>query len=461
MGDRITQNGANMKKNDVLELKIHDINNLGMGVAKAPCGMTVFVGGAVDGDTVIAKIIKVASDYCVARVEQIIEPSIHRIESDCPISKRCGGCVYRNITYEHEKELKQAYVRNVFKKAGVKDAIVMSVLSAGEQGYRNKVQYPFSKELDVGFYASHTHTVISGAHDCKLQNPAFEPIIDTVVEFVKDKKLTAYDESTGRGLLRHLFLRIGEKTGQIMVMLVINGEKLPFADEFCKILTKKHENIVSVMINVNKSRSNVILSRDVRVLWGKDHIEDELCGVRLKISALSFYQVNRAAAELLYRRAAELAGLKDGDRLLDLFCGVGSVGLSMKNIAKNETYANISLKGVEIIEDAVKAARENANLSGLEGEFVCSDANGEALDNCDIVVLDPPRKGVEKRLIQQLADKNINRIVYISCGPDTLARDCKAFLELGYSMSEVYLYDLFPRTGHVESVVCLTRRLDN
>ena len=450
-----------MKKNETLELKIHDINNLGAGVARAENGMTVFVNGAVDGDLVLAKIIKVASDYAVARVESVIAPSEHRTESDCPVSKRCGGCVYRNITYEHEKELKRRYVRHAFIKAGVSHAKVMSVTSDREYGYRNKVQYPFSSELDVGFFADHTHTVISGTHDCKLQNPAFVPIIDTVVDFVKEKKLSAYDEATGKGLLRHLFLRIGEKTGQIMVMLVINGDKLPFADEFCKILTKKHENVVSVMINVNKARTNVILSRDVRVLWGKDHIEDELFGVRLKISALSFYQVNRGAAELLYRKAASLADLKDGDRLLDLFCGVGSVGLSMKNIAKNEIGANISLKGVEIIEDAVKAARENAALSGLEGEFICSDANGEALENCDIVVLDPPRKGVEKRLIQQLSDKNINRIVYISCGPDTLARDCKAFLELGYSMSEVYLFDLFPRTGHVESVVSLTRRLDN
>lgn len=446
-----------MKKNDLLELKIHDINNLGVGVAKAENGMTVFVNGAVDGDVVSAKIIKVASDYAVARVESIITPSEHRIQSDCPVSKRCGGCVYRSITYEHEKELKQRYVRHAFIKAGVPDAKIMPVESDREAGYRNKVQYPFSSELDVGFYASHTHTVISGTHDCKLQNPAFEPIIDTVVDFVRAKKLTAYDESAGRGLLRHLFLRIGEKTGQIMVMLVINGEKLPFAGEFCEILTKKHENVVSVMINVNKARTNVILSPDVRVLWGKDHIEDELCGVRLKISALSFYQVNRGAAELLYRKAASLASLKDGDRLLDLFCGVGSVGLSMKNIAKKELLADISLKGVEIIPDAVKAAKENAKISGLEGEFVCSDANGEALDNCDVVVLDPPRKGVEKRLIHQLADKNINRIVYISCGPDTLARDCKEFLALGYEMSEVYLYDLFPKTGHVESVVSLTR----
>ncbi len=447
-----------MKKNDTLELKIHDLNNLGMGVAKAPNGMTVFVGGAVDGERVLAKIIKVASDYAVARVESVLEASKHRIQSSCPVSKRCGGCVYQNITYEHEKELKKRYVEHAFIKAGVNGATVMPVASANESGYRNKVQYPFSKDLDVGFYANHTHTVISGTHDCDLQDPAFKLVIDTVVQFVKEKNLTAYDEVTGRGLLRHLFLRIGEKTGQIMVMLVINGEKLPFADEFCKIVTQNHENVVSVMINVNKSRTNVILSNDSRVLFGQNYIEDELCGVRLKISALSFYQVNRDAAELLYKKATELADLKDGDRLLDLFCGVGSVGLSMKNIAKNELFADISLRGVEIIEDAVRAAKENAALSGLEGEFFCSDANGEALDNCDIVVLDPPRKGVERRLIEQIAEKNINRVVYISCGPDTLARDCKVFLELGYEMSEVYLYDLFPKTGHVESVVSLTKK---
>lgn len=446
-----------MKKNDVLELDIYDLNNLGMGVAKAKDGRVVFVAGAVDGDSARAKIIKVAADYAVARIEELLVASPHRVQSDCPVSKRCGGCVYRNITYAHEKELKERYVQGVFKKAGVSDARIMSVLSASQERYRNKVQYPFSKDLDVGFFANHTHTVIAGAHDCKLQNPAFEPIIDTVVEFVRAKKLSAYDEATKSGLLRHLFLRIGEKTGQIMVMLVINGDNLPFADEFCKILTKKHESVVSVMLNINKTHSNVILSSDCRVLFGRNYIEDELCGVKLRISALSFYQVNRAAAEMLYRAAAELAELKNGDRLLDLFCGVGSVGLAMKSIAKNELLADISLKGVEIIEDAVKAARENAILSGLDGEFVCSDANGAELENCDVVVLDPPRKGVEKRLIEQIAEKNVRRVVYISCGPDTLARDCRFFKDLGYKMSEVYLYDLFPRTGHVESVVSLVR----
>ena len=184
-----------MKKNETLELKIHDINNLGAGVARAENGMTVFVNGAVDGDLVLAKIIKVASDYAVARVESVIAPSEHRTESDCPVSKRCGGCVYRNITYEHEKELKRRYVRHAFIKAGVSHAKVMSVTSDREYGYRDKVQYPFSSELDVGFFADHTHTVISGTHDCKLQNPAFVPIIDTVVDFVKEKKLSAYDEA--------------------------------------------------------------------------------------------------------------------------------------------------------------------------------------------------------------------------------------------------------------------------
>ena len=448
----------NAKKNDIAKITITDINNLGCGVGRVD-GVVTFVSGACTGDELEVKIIKVASDYNVGKIEKIIKSSPYRIDPGCVSAKRCGGCVYRNISYTHEKDLKENYVRHVFKKAGIDDAVINKVLTASVENYRNKVQYPFSKELDVGFYANHTHTVISGTHDCRLQNPAFEPVIDTVVDFVKSKKLEPYDETTGKGLLRHLFLRIGEKTGQIMVMLVINGEKLSFADQLCKILTEKHKNVVSVMINVNKSRSNVILSHDCRTLLGKNYIEDELCGVKLKISALSFYQVNRSAAEMLYRKAAELADLQNGDRLLDLFCGVGSVGLSMKNIAKTEFSAEISLKGVEIIEDAVKAARENASLSGLDGEFICSDANGAELENCDIVVLDPPRKGVERRLIEQIAEKNVNRVVYISCGPDTLARDCKIFRELGYKMSEVWLYDLFPRTGHVESVVCLTRNL--
>ena len=447
-----------MKKNDIIELEVYDMTNLGVGVAKSDDGAVVFVNGAVDGDLVRAKIIKVASSYLVARTKEILKPSPYRVESGCAVSARCGGCAFRSISYDHEKELKKRSVEAFFKKVGIEDAKIMPVESAFQSGYRNKVQYPISEDLDVGFYAGHSHTVVTGTHSCDLQNPAFAPIIDTCVEFFKEKRYTAYNEVTGKGLLRHLFMRIGEKTGEIMVMVVTNGENFLHSEEFCKVITQKHENVVSIMQNVNTQRTNVILSDKCRVLFGRDYIVDELCGVKLRISALSFYQVNRSAAELLYRKAAELADFKDGDRLLDLFCGVGSVGLSMKNTAKTELSANISLKGVEIIEDAVKAARENAALSGVEAEFVCADANGEALEGCDIVVLDPPRKGVEKRLIQQLSDKNINRIVYISCGPDTLARDCKEFLELGYSMSEVYLYDLFPRTGHVESIVCLCKQ---
>lgn len=453
-----------LKKDTVIELDITDLNNLGNGVGRID-GKVVFVRGAVSGDRVRAKIIKVNKSFSVARLEEIIKPSSDREDGFCDMPLSCGGCVYRHIKYERELELKHNYVKNAFIKAGIPDANVLPVISAGREcGYRNKGQYPLTKikgKTVAGFYAAKTHNVVP-AEDCAIQNPVFSPILRTVCELADEQGWSVYNEETQSGLLRHIYLRIGEKTGEVMLCLVINGSSLSGSDALVKRVTEKFDNVVSIMLNFNSEDTNVVLGKEYRTLYGKSGIEDELCGLRFFISPASFYQVNRDGAEILYSKARELADLKGGELIADLYCGTGTIGLSMaKNVKK--------LVGVEIVESAVECAKENAKRNGIENaEFICADASDKdillsALGGCvpDVVVIDPPRKGSTERLVDTLAELSVNRIVYISCSPDTLARDAVYFLKNGYLMGSVQPVDMFPRSGHVESVVCFKRRLNN
>ena len=450
-----------MKKEQLIELDIHDLNNLGCGVGRYE-GQVVFVSGAVRGDRVRAKIIKVNKSFAVARLEEVLSPSPVRIDKDaCHAPLSCGGCVYRHITYEEELKLKSEYVQNAFRKAGLPHVRVTPTLSTGKvYGYRNKAQYPVSATkngLRAGFFARKSHNMIP-AEGCAIQNPAFAPIVDLVCRFGTDNGWSAYDEETGKGLLRHIYMRIGEKTGELMLCLVINGDSLPNVDKFCQQVSESFPQVVSLLINKNKKNTNVVLGDEYTTLLGKDYIEDELCGLRFKISPQSFYQVNRDGAELLYRLAKERADLTEGDTLMDLYCGTGTIGLSMADKAGR-------LIGIEIVESAVECARENARVGGVENaEFFASDASDRQVilsaaggKRPDVVVIDPPRKGSTRELAETLASLEIPRIVYVSCDPDTLARDCVWFEELGYSIGDVTPVDMFPRTGHVESVVCLKR----
>ena len=450
-----------MTKDQIIELEITDLNNLGNGVGRLD-GQVVFVRGAVSGDFVRAKVIKVNKSFAVAKLMQVITPSPDRIEDFCPSPLSCGGCVYRHISYERELELKRGYVKNEFVKAGLPEVNVLAVCSSGSvRGYRNKAQYPVAKGksgIYAGFYASKTHNVIP-AEECAIQNSEFAPILRFVCEFADKNGWSVYDEESGRGLLRHIYLRVGEKTGQIMLCLVINGDKLPGEEKLAEAICEKFPAIVSLMINENKENTNVVLGERYRTLKGKSGIEDELCGLKFFISPASFYQVNRDGAELLYTKAAELCELEGGEVLMDLYCGTGTIGLSMARYVK-------ALRGIEIVESAVECARENAERNGvLNAEFFCADAGDK--DNIlaaaggtrpDVVVIDPPRKGSTRELVDCLADLGVPRIVYVSCGADTLARDCKWFSERGYTIGDVQPVDMFPRTGHVESVVCLTRK---
>ena len=467
---RMTNIMYNAKKNDIVELNITDLNNLGAGVSHLEDGRVVFVRGAVTGDRIKAKIIKVNTNFAVARLEEIIDASEFRDnECFCGVSESCGGCVYRHITYGHEKELKKSYVKHAFIKAGLPDVIINDLHSTNEtKSYRNKAQYPFAmtkQGIVAGFYASKTHNVVS-AFDCALQPKVFGEILRAVCDFANEKKLSVYNEESGKGLLRHLYLRYGKNTGEIMLCIVLNGEKMPCESDFIKTILTDFPCVKSIQINVNTKNTNVVLGNTYRTLYGERYIEDVLCGVKFRITPESFYQVNHDGAELLYSLAAQKAteGFDKKISLVDMYCGTGTIGLSMADRVSE-------LVGVEIVEGAVECANINAKINSFENaKFYAGDAKDiESLFasveaqhgalNPDVVILDPPRKGCTPEVIEFLCRSNINRIVYVSCDADTLARDCKMFSDCGYTIGDVDPVDMFPRTGHVESVVCLTRKI--
>ncbi len=458
-----------IKKNDIIKLEITSITNLGFGVGRNE-GLVIFVSGAVTGDEVNARIIKTSSSYAVGRVENFIKKSPIRDENRCYVNA-CTSCAYKKISYEHEKEIKRNDVQEAFVKAGLSDAVITKlVASPSVNEYRNKAQYPISKDKNgdyvIGFYAPKSHRVTE-ARDCPLAPKIFADVINHLADFFKKHDISVYDEEKNAGLLRHIYLRRGELTDEILLTLVINGTALPHSNELVNSINKQFTNIVGILLNTNKDKTNVILGNKFITLYGRDYIYDILGGVKLKITAPSFYQVNHDAAELLYAKAKELAAPTKNDTLLDLYCGAGSIGLSMANEVGE-------LIGIEIIESAVLCARENAENANLtNAKFYTGDASNteKLLDNAErelgkqikptIVVLDPPRAGCDERLINYVASLSPKRIVYISCNPTTLARDAARFKALGYSCGEVTPFDLFPATGHVESVVSLTRGLDN
>lgn len=458
-------------------LEITDLNNLGSGVGRLPDGVVCFVRGAVTGDTVKVKIIKRTTSFTVGRLEEIVSPSPLRDKDIfCSAPEACGGCVYRHLAYEHELNSKHQRVIQAFRKAGLSDVTVLPPLfvkdeegNAITKGYRNKGMYPVKmgkNGMEAGFFAAKSHKVIP-AKECALQPPAFGEVVRFVCEFCNEHKITAYDEISGKGTLRHIYLRTAGD-GTMMVCLVINAKELPGGKKVTAALVDGlldvFPRVVSVQLNINKENTNVVLGDEFITLYGTEYIEDTLCGKRFRISGGSFYQVNRAAAELLYRTAMTMADLKGDEHLLDLYCGAGTIGLSMSDGVCDVT-------GIEIVPDAVVCAKENAALNGLDPDrarFFCGDASdaGKFLaaieengaPSPDLVVIDPPRKGTTRELIAEIARRQITRVVYVSCDPETLARDCAVFREFGYEIGEVQPVDLFPRTGHVENVVCLTRK---
>lgn len=453
-----------LSKNSVHEVDVSDMNFLGFGVAKVD-GIAVFISGAVTGDRCRIKIIKTAKSYAIARVEAILSPSAHRIDEGCPVAAACGGCAFRAVEYTYEKAQKEAFVRQSFIKQGLRDVTVAPLTHASLAHYRNKGQYPVRKtasgDIAIGFFAAKSHRVLD-CIDCDLQNAAFAPILGGIRAFLLEKGVSVYDEESGNGLVRHIYLRIGEKTGEIMLCIVVNGTSLPAEKEFVARMTESFPAITSLWLNTNCENTNVVLGKEFRLLYGKAYIEDVLCNVRLRITPQSFYQVNRDAAELLYQKGAELADFRGDELLLDLYCGIGSIGLSMADKVKK-------LIGIEVVPSAIECAKVNAEINGIgNASFYCGDAadTEKLLDAAkaaegdflpDVVVLDPPRKGCAEQLLDYIARLGVERIVYISCNAETLARDARFLTEHGYAMCEVYPYDLFPRTGHCECVTKFER----
>ncbi len=469
------------KKNDIILLDITDMNNLGFGVGRHG-GVVVFVRGAVAGDRIECRIIKVNKNFLVGRNERIITPSPHRTgEIYCAAPESCGGCVWRNIRYEHELELKRQTVINAFWRAGIADVKVGEVRSTGiTSGYRNKAQYPVGERpggsLYAGFYAAGTHKIVGDADDCRLHPPVFADIARRICDFATKRGVRAYDERTGKGILRHIYLRQGQRPSgesEINVCLVINGENFPGARELAEHLMREFPSVVGLLLNINTKNTNVVLGDRYLTVAGRDYIEDTLCGLRFRIAPDAFYQVNRAGAELLYSLARERAvgeflssKGEGGGTLLDLYCGAGTIGLSMAG-----DFAKVI--GIDIVPGAIDCASENARINRItNAAFFCGDASdtdgilaaaererGMKID-ADVVILDPPRKGSTPELIKYIASRSIGRVVYVSCAPDTLARDCVLFRECGYEIGEVTPVDMFPRTGHVETVCLMSRVKD-
>lgn len=450
-----------LKKNDIYEAEMVDYTTEGSGVCRIN-GVAVFVPAAAVGDRARVRILKTAGSYAFGRIEELTVPSQNRVCPDCDISVKCGGCTFRHISYGSELQFKQKRVYDALTRiGGVDGSLIGSIIGADRPDhYRNKAQLPVTLDGDgrvrVGFFAQRSHRVIP-LDECRLQNESFNDAIAVFLDWASQSGVKPYDEKSHTGILRHLYLRYASRTNELMVCVVANAKELRKEKLLVSMLRERLPQLKTVVLNTNTERTNVITGSLCRTLYGEGFITDELCGLRFRISPLSFYQVNRDQAERLYTKAAEFADLKGDETLLDLYCGTGTIGLSMASRAK-------SLIGVEIVPQAIEDAKKNARENGItNAEFICADAAAAAyqLDRRgvrpDCIILDPPRKGCDSSLIRTVAGMSPKRVVYVSCDPATLARDVKLFSELGYNMEKAVPVDMFPRTVHVETVVLMIR----
>ena len=453
-----------LQKNQLLTLRIERLSNDGSGVAHSSEGEAVFVPGTAPGDEAQVRIVKDCGRYAFGILDKLLTPSPDRIPVDCTVAGPCGGCSLRHLDYAAELRAKQESVADAFRRIGGLDVPVLDALPSPEvDRYRNKVQFPVGRDKDgapcIGFYAGRTHRIVP-CPDCKLQPGVLNDIGNTLCAFFAAHGIQPYDEERGKGLVRHIFLRRGAHSGQIMVCLVCTRPKLPHSDELVALLREKFRDIATILINVNAKKTNVILGEESVTLYGPGCIEDTLCGVPVRLGPLSFYQVNTLAAERLYGVAAEYAQLEPDNVLLDLYCGMGTIGLSMAGHCRE-------LIGVEIIPEAIDSAKANAARMGdavaAKSRFFCADA-GEAAARLaaeglrpDVIMLDPPRKGCDETTLSAVAQMSPRRVVYVSCNPSTAARDAAWLGQHGYRAEKVQPVDLFPRTKHVEAVLLLTK----
>ena len=453
-----------LQKNQILTLRIERLSSDGSGVAHSADGEAVFVPGTAPGDEARVRIVKDCGRYAFGILDELLTPSPDRVPVDCPVAGPCGGCSLRHLDYAAELRAKQESVLDAFRRIGGLEVPVLDILPSPEvDRYRNKVQFPVGVDKNgapcIGFYAGRTHRIVP-CPDCKLQPGVLNEIGNALCAFFAQQGIRPYDEQSGKGLVRHIFLRRGAHSGQIMVCLVCTRAKLPHAEQLCAVLREQFPAISTILLNVNAKNTNVILGSENHILYGPGYIEDTLCGVPVRLGPLSFYQVNTLAAERLYGVAAQYAQLTPDDTLLDLYCGMGTIGLSMADQCRG-------LIGVEIVPEAIESAKANAARMGeavaAKSRFFCADAGQAATQlaaeglHPDIVMLDPPRKGCDEATLSAVVRMAPRRVVYVSCNPATAARDAAWLEKNGYHAEKVQPVDLFPRTKHVECVIALSK----
>ena len=444
-----------LAKNQEHTVTIEGYGEGGMGVARID-GRVVFVHGALRGEKCRVLILKTLKSVAFAKVLEVLEPSSERIESDCPYFPRCGGCTYRHIRYEEELRLKRQRVQDNLSRIGGSDVTVEEILGAQDTlRYRNKAQYPVSKDGAVGFYRARTHEVIECEH-CLLVRPEADAAAEALREYMQSCRVAGYDEKTGRGLIRHLYVR-SNAAGESLICVLVNGDKLPKEDRLVALLRDACPKCTGIVLGTNTKKGNVILGNRYRTLWGSDRLEDTLCGKTFRLSVPSFYQVNRVQAERLYAKAIEFADLTGQETVLDLYCGAGTITLALSDHAKK-------VLGAEIVPEAIDDARENAARNGVKNaEFFCGDASDVAKklarENLrpDVITVDPPRKGLAADVVESIAAMQPQRVVYVSCDSATMARDVKRLADLGYTARRACAVDMFPRADHVETVVLLSK----
>lgn len=450
------------RKNDLVTLEIEDCGIDGEGIGKAD-GFTVFVKDAVIGDTVTAKIIKAKKNYGYGRLMEVLKPSPYRVEPKCEFARQCGGCQLQALSYDQQLVFKTNKVKGHLERIGGFTDIPMEPIIGMDElfHYRNKAQFPVGRNKEgkivTGFYAGRTHNIIEN-RDCALGVAENKEVLDRVIAHMEKYRIEPYNEATGKGLVRHVLIRYGYFTKEVMVCLILNGNKLPKEEQLVKSLCEI-PGMTSITINVNKKHSNVILGEEICLLWGQEYITDRIGDISYQISPLSFYQVNPMQTQKLYAKALEYADLHGEETVWDLYCGIGTISLFLAQKAK-------FVRGVEIVPAAIENAKENAKLNGLENtEFFVGKAE-EVLPReykkngvyADVIVVDPPRKGCDETLLETMVEMNPERIVYVSCDSATLARDLKYLCERGYELRKVCPVDQFGMTVHVETVVLLSQQ---
>lgn len=445
-------------KNQIYEAEIVDYTAEGQGIAKIE-GCAVFIPNAIFCERVKVRIEKAQKTWAAGKIVEILEKSPHRVNRECPVAKLCGGCDFWHMDYEEETRLKAERVRTCLNRIGGENLEQLPILAAPTcRGYRNKAQYPVSSHKGrayAGFFKAGTHSVVENDR-CLILPDEMDQVKDFVISHMNRFRIPAYDETAHTGLVRHIYVRRGVVSGQVLVCLVVNGRKMPHAQELVEAL-KKVPGFTTLVLSVNTKKGNTILGDEFITLYGPGTIEDTLCGLTFRLSPRSFYQVNHHQAQRLYQAAIEQAGITKEDTVLDLYCGVGTITLAMAEAAGK-------VIGVEVIPQAVEDAKENAKRNGIENaEFFCGDAGTAALEleakgiRADVVVVDPPRKGLNADTIEALSRFAPRRIVYVSCDPATLARDVALLKDRGYTLKNAMAADLFPRCAHVETIVCLSK----